>query len=145
MNLHKVHWGKVIFWGSITALLYVGLFYYSDLILHFAHTTPDACVVGHGAEAVYYHKADPTACAAKGGLLEKGHWLYAFIPILIAFAISFAHGIFTGLFWDIMGLKPAQPSGAAPVVGHSGAASPQRAVLQKLPVGAPAAGAGRLL
>lgn len=107
MNLHKAHWGKVIFWGSVTAFLYAGLFYYSDLILHFAHTTPDACVVGHGAEAVYYHKADAMACAAKGGLLEKGHWLHTFIPILIAFAISFAHGIFTGLFWDIMGLKPA--------------------------------------
>lgn len=107
MNLKHVHWGKVFFWGAMTAVLYAGMFYYSDAILHFAHTTPDACVVGHGEQARYYMKADPSACAAQGGLMEKGHWLQVFIPILIAFAISFAHGIFTGLFWDIMGLKPA--------------------------------------
>lgn len=108
MNPHKAHWGRVIFWGSVTALLYAGLFYYSDLILHFAHTTPNACVVGHGPGAVYYPKLDAAACTAHGGIYEYGHWLNVFLPILIAFAISFAHGIFTGLFWDIMGLKPAQ-------------------------------------
>jgi len=27
--------------------------------------------------------------------------------ILIAFAVSYVHGAFTGLFWDLMGLKPA--------------------------------------
>lgn len=33
-------------------------------------------------------------------------WL-VFVPIAIAFAISWAHGTFTGLFWEAMGLKPA--------------------------------------
>ncbi|MFN4148598.1 MAG: hypothetical protein ACK4E4_03510 [Rhodocyclaceae bacterium] len=33
-------------------------------------------------------------------------WL-VLVPIAIAFAISFAHGAFTGLFWEAMGLKAA--------------------------------------
>jgi hypothetical protein len=108
MDLHRVRWGRTFFWGGVTAALYAGMFFYSDTILYFAHTTPDACVVGHGVDTIFYHKPDPVACAAKGGLMTKGHWLQTFVPILIAFAISIAHGIFTGLFWDIMGLKPAQ-------------------------------------
>lgn len=108
MHLNRVRWGKTIFWGSVSALLYAGMFIYSDAILHFAHTTPDACIVGHGAKAVYFHKPDAASCADKGGIMEKGHWLQVFVPILIAFSISLAHGVFTGLFWDIMGLKPAK-------------------------------------
>jgi len=108
MDLHNVHWGKTIFWGCVSVALYASMFIYADAIIYFAHTTPDACVVGHGTDIVFYHKPDPSACAAKGGMIEKGHWLQVFVPILIAFAISLAHGIFTGLFWDIMGLKPAQ-------------------------------------
>ncbi|NWG31594.1 MAG: hypothetical protein HXY29_08880 [Rhodocyclaceae bacterium] len=33
-------------------------------------------------------------------------WL-VLVPIAIAFAISFTHGAFTGLFWEAMGLKAA--------------------------------------
>ena len=108
MDIPQVKWGKTLFWGSISALVYAVMFIYSDTILHFAHTTPDACVVGEGAKAVYYHKPDAAACAAKGGIMVKGHWLQVLVPIVIAFAISFAHGIFTGLFWDIMGLRAAK-------------------------------------
>ncbi len=32
------------------------------------------------------------------------------VPIAIAFAISFMHGAFTGLFWEVMGLKAASQS-----------------------------------
>jgi hypothetical protein len=28
-----------------------------------------------------------------------------FGPIALAFALSYTHGIFTGLFWDVVGLK----------------------------------------
>jgi hypothetical protein len=107
MNLHNAHWGKTIFWGSVTALLYTVMFYYSDVLLHLAHTTPPACVVSHGAETIYLHKTDAVACAAKGGQMEPGVWWHVLIPILLALAISFAHGAFTGLFWDVMGLKAA--------------------------------------
>jgi hypothetical protein len=107
MNLHNAHWGKTLFWGTATAVLYAAMFSYSDLLLHMAHTTPDACVVGQGAATTYYHKADAAACAARGGHMEAGVWWHVLIPILLAFAISFVHGAFTGLFWDVMGLKPA--------------------------------------
>jgi hypothetical protein len=111
LNPHTVHWGKAIAWGIIAAALYASMFYFSDVILHMAHTTPDACVVGHGADAKYYHKADLAACAAQGGHVEPGTWWHVLVPILIAFAISSVHGAFTGLFWDLMGLKPAnQPA-----------------------------------
>ena len=107
MDLHHPHWGRTIFWGSFAALLYAAMFYYSDVILHMAHTTPAACVVGHGVDAIYYHKPDVAACAALGGHIEPGVWWHVLIPILLAFAISFTHGAFTGLFWDVMGLKAA--------------------------------------
>ena len=108
MNLHEAHWRKTIFWGVTAGLLYAALFYYADLVLHLAHTTPDACVVGSGPDAVYFHKVDAAACAAKGGVVVNGTWWHVLIPIAIAFAISFAHGAFTGLFWEVMGLKPAK-------------------------------------
>lgn len=37
-------------------------------------------------------------------LTSKGHWSFV-IPIAIAFAISFAHGSFTGEFWNVLGIK----------------------------------------
>lgn len=107
MDLHHPRWGKTLLWGTVAALLYAVIFYYSDLILQLAHTTPDACVVGDGAQAIYYHKADAAACSAKGGQMLQGTWWHVLVPILIAFAISVAHGAFTGLFWDVMGLKAA--------------------------------------
>ncbi len=107
MDLHNPRWGRTLFWGTVAGVMYAVMFYYSDLILHMAHTTPNACVVGDGAQAIYYHKADAAACAAKGGQMHQGTWWHVLVPILIAFAISVAHGAFTGLFWDVMGLKAA--------------------------------------
>jgi hypothetical protein len=101
------NWGKTVFWGAITAALYATMFYYADFILHMAHTTPDACVVGSGAETAYFHRVDAAACAARGGHLQPGTWWHVLPIILIAFAVSYVHGAFTGLFWDMMGLKPA--------------------------------------
>lgn len=110
MNLQSDHWGRTIFWGTITGLLYAAMFYYADLILHLAHTTPEACVVGQGADAIYFHKVDAAVCAAKGGVVVAGTWWHMLLPISIAFAVSFAHGAFTGLFWEMMGLRPAAKS-----------------------------------
>lgn len=110
MDAHKPsgwQWAKTVFWGVLTALLYVGLFGYSDAILHMAHTTPDTCVALTDGKLAYFHNIDAAACTAKGGHIEPGQSWHALIPILIAFAISFTHGAFTGLFWDVMGLKPA--------------------------------------
>lgn len=107
MNLHNAHWGKTIFWGTTTAALYALMFYHSDLILHLAHTTPEACVIGEGHGTLYLHHTDAATCAAKGGHLEPGSRWNVALPILIAFAVSYVHGAFTGLFWDVMGLKPA--------------------------------------
>ena len=107
MKLHQAHWAKTIFWGVATAALYTVMFSYSDLVLHLAHTTPDACIVDQGGATLYYHKADAAACAAKGGRIEPGVWWHVLLPILLAFAVSIVHGAFTGLFWEAMGLKPA--------------------------------------
>jgi F0F1-type ATP synthase assembly protein I len=38
---------------------------------------------------------------AKGGL-------YAFLPIITAFAFSFIHGSFTGHFWTVLGVEAAR-------------------------------------
>jgi len=108
MNVHGAHWGKTIFWGAVTGLLYAGLFYYADLILHLAHTTPDACIVTDAGGTAYFHKVDAAACTAKGGTVVAGTWWHMLVPIAIAFAISYTHGAFTGLFWDAMGLRPAK-------------------------------------
>jgi hypothetical protein len=37
-------------------------------------------------------------------LSSKGHWAF-WIPVAIAFVFSFAHGAFTGEFWDVLGIK----------------------------------------
>jgi hypothetical protein len=71
------------------------------------HTTPESCVVIQQQQTLYFHKANAAECAARGGHIEPGQPWHALIPILIAFALSFAHGAFTGLFWEVMGLKPA--------------------------------------
>ncbi len=104
---NKARWRKAVFWGAVTAALYAAMFSNSDVILHLAHTTPASCVVGEGAQKAYFHKADAAACAAAGGRLAPGTWWHVLLPILLAFAISYVHGAFTGLFWDLMGLKPA--------------------------------------
>ncbi len=35
----------------------------------------------------------------------QGRWTF-FVPITIAFLFSFAHGHFTGEFWEVLGIKP---------------------------------------
>ena len=37
-------------------------------------------------------------------LSTRGGW-YFVLPVAIAFAVSFAHGTFTGYFWDLLGVK----------------------------------------
>ena len=35
---------------------------------------------------------------------SEGGW-YFLIPVAIAFVFSYAHGAFTGYFWDLLGIK----------------------------------------
>lgn len=100
-------WMKTVLWGGMTALLYLGMFYYADMIIHLAHSTPESCVVIKDSQPVYFHKVDVATCTAHGGHIEPAQAWHVLIPILIAFALSFTHGAFTGLFWEVMGLKPA--------------------------------------
>lgn len=37
-------------------------------------------------------------------LSSQGKWAF-WIPVSIAFVFSFAHGAFTGEFWDVLGVK----------------------------------------
>jgi len=37
-------------------------------------------------------------------LSSHGRWYFIF-PVTIAFVFSFAHGAFTGRFWDVLGIK----------------------------------------
>ncbi|MEW5770904.1 MAG: hypothetical protein AB1831_11155 [Pseudomonadota bacterium] len=78
---------------------------YSEEISHLSLTTPDTCVVAQGPETGVYHKPEAEACQAKGGTMQDGNWMHVLAPIVIAFVISFSHGAFTGLFWEVVGLK----------------------------------------
>lgn len=93
--------GPALLWGSITVALYWLLFHYAGSFEVLAHTTLDACVVGTD----YYNKATPELCAAQNGTFIDGVWWYVFAPIALAFALSYTHGNFTGVFWDLFGLK----------------------------------------
>ena len=103
----ETRWLRTIVWGCLTAVLYATLFYYSDALMHMAHTTPAACVAGSADAPLYYRVTDAATCARLGGHLEPGNGLLVLVPIAIALVISYVHGAFTGLFWDVMGLKPA--------------------------------------
>lgn len=105
MAASQANLGKALLWGVITAGLYWFLFQYSEVFEQLAHTTLDACVVQQGAETVYYNKVTPELCAADNGSFIAGKWWYVFAPIGLAFALSYTHGLFTGLFWDVIGLK----------------------------------------
>ncbi|MEI6415361.1 MAG: hypothetical protein WCP34_14025 [Pseudomonadota bacterium] len=37
-------------------------------------------------------------------LSAKGHWMFI-VPVGIAFLFSSVHGVFTGLFWDTLGIQ----------------------------------------
>lgn len=40
-------------------------------------------------------------------LCKQGGWGFLF-PVSVAFVFSIFHGTFTGLFWDVLGVKPKQ-------------------------------------
>ena len=105
MASKQANLSKTLIWGVFTAVLYWVLFHYADDFLRLAHTTQDACMVQEGINTAYYKKATPALCSAKGGAIIQGTWWFVFAPIALAFALSYTHGIFTGLFWDVVGLK----------------------------------------
>lgn len=78
MTINKRALPKAIAFGVASTLLYVALFAYS----------------GELAELARRARAGDRA------------WFIA--PIVIAFVFSYVHGAFTGYFWDVLGLKPAQ-------------------------------------
>jgi len=97
--------GKTLLWGMISTALFGFLFQYFDEFSRLAHHTVDACVVQNGMKTDYYVKTTQELCAKKGGTLVAGTWWYVFAPIAMALALSYSHGMFTGLFWDLLGLK----------------------------------------
>lgn len=97
--------GPALLWGGATVALYWLLFHYSGSFEVLAHTTLDACAVQQGTDTAYYNKATAELCAAERGTFIEGKWWYVFAPIALAFALSYTHGLFTGLFWDVVGLK----------------------------------------
>lgn len=105
MAVSQAALGKALVWGAITAALYLFLFQYSEVFEHLAHATLDACMVQEGGSTTYYNKANAEACSARDGTFIDGTWWYVFAPIALAFALSYTHGLFTGLFWDVVGLK----------------------------------------
>jgi hypothetical protein len=105
MSVHQSNLGKALIWGVLTAGLYGFLFKYADIFKELAHTTIDACVIQETAGNAYYSKSTPERCAAENGTYVKGTWWFVFAPIALALALSYTHGIFTGLFWDVVGLR----------------------------------------
>ena len=39
--------------------------------------------------------------------MQKDKW---YLPVLVAFAFSLAHGAFTGYFWEILGVRAKPPA-----------------------------------
>lgn len=62
-------------WGTLSAGLYLALYLFSGLLPELAAAT------------------------------RQGEKLYALVPIVIALIFSFAHGAFTGHFWELLGLR----------------------------------------
>jgi len=97
---------KTLIWGGIATSLFGFLFQYADEFVRLAQITGDSCMVQKDMKTVYYSNATPELCAAKGGTFTEGSWWFVLAPIAMAFALSYTHGLFTGLFWDTLGLKP---------------------------------------
>ncbi|OGT90199.1 MAG: hypothetical protein A2514_10760 [Gammaproteobacteria bacterium RIFOXYD12_FULL_61_37] len=97
--------GRTLLWGVIATTLYGFLFYFADDFLRLAHTTQDACMAPSGVNTDYFNKATQDLCAGKGGTFINGTWWYVLAPIAMALILSYSHGMFTGLFWDLLGLK----------------------------------------
>lgn len=106
MVSHRTSLVKTLIWGGVAAAIFGFLFYYADEFVRLAQTTQDSCAVQEGAKTVYYRNPTPELCAARGGTFTEGSWWFVLAPIAMAFALSYTHGIFTGLFWDIVGMKP---------------------------------------
>jgi hypothetical protein len=105
MAVNQTTWVRTLGWGVVTAGLYGFLFQYSEVFERLAHTTLDTCQLHADTDTQYHHKVSPEQCAAEGGAFVAGTWWYVFAPIALAFALSYTHGIFTGLFWDAVGLR----------------------------------------
>lgn len=101
----KTQLNKTLLWGGLTATLYWALFHYAGDFQMLAHTTADACAVIEGGKTVYLNGATPELCGQRHGSFVEGKWWYVFAPIAMAFALSYTHGNFTALFWDVLGLK----------------------------------------
>ncbi|MEQ1668196.1 MAG: hypothetical protein ABL868_07050 [Sulfuriferula sp.] len=104
----KSGWGAVVFWGVFSGLCYALLFHYADALIRLAQTTVDTCAVVEGGKTIYYSKPDAAECAVKGGQMIAGNGWYIFAPIMVALIISYAHGAFTGQFWEAIGLTAAK-------------------------------------
>lgn len=78
MALDKTNLPRAVLFGVASVVLYVLMFTYSDDLIEMAHRT------------------------------RQGEKVYFVVPIIIAFVFSYVHGAFTGHFWDVLGLKPAQ-------------------------------------
>ncbi len=105
MSKKQIKLSQTLLWGAVTAALYWILFHYANEFLRLAHTTLDACAVGDTAHATYFNNATPDLCQAQQGSFIEGTWWFVLAPIAMAFAVSYTHGNFTSLFWDVLGLK----------------------------------------
>jgi hypothetical protein len=105
MSDDKIRLGKTLMWGGLTAVLYWGLFQYAGEFLRLAHTTLDACAVNQSAHTLYFNKVTPELCTQQKGSFIEGQWWYVLAPIAMAFVLSYTHGNFTSLFWEVIGLK----------------------------------------
>lgn len=68
---------KALLFGTLSVALFYGLYLIADLTVEWAQLT------------------------------RQGEKVYFLGPIIIAFVISYVHGNFTSLFWDMLGFKPA--------------------------------------
>jgi hypothetical protein len=78
MAIDRTHMPRAVVFGAASIVLYGLMFAYADELVELARRTRQG---------------------------EKA--LFA-VPIVIAFVFSYVHGAFTGYFWDVLGLKPAQ-------------------------------------
>lgn len=101
----KIKLNKTLLWGGVTAVLYWTLFHYAGDFMFLAHATLDTCAVGDSAQTLYFNAVTPELCGAQRGRFIEGTWWYVMAPIAMAFALSYTHGNFTSLFWDVLGLK----------------------------------------
>ncbi|GAB4172004.1 MAG: hypothetical protein Fur0039_12570 [Rhodocyclaceae bacterium] len=83
MRINKESIGKALGWGLASSALYATLFAFSDQLVEWAHRT------------------------------REGEKLFFLVPIVVAFALSYVHGAFTGYFWDVLGLRAAKGGGGS--------------------------------